>query len=95
MSLELSELERVIRLAHLEIDEDRKIAYLAQIQKKLDYMEQLNKLDLSSVKPSAHAHVQETVLREDVVVPQGDLLLEMNAPVWEEGAFRVPRILAE
>ena len=95
MSLELSELERVIRLAHLEVDEDRKAAYLKQIQTTLDYMEQLNRLDLSQVQPSAHAHVQETVLREDVVVAQEGLLLDVNAPLWEDGAFEVPRILAE
>ena len=95
MPLDLSELERVIRLAHLEIDEDRKMAYLMQLQRTLDYMDQLNRLDLSSVKPSAHAGAQGMVLRDDVVVDHVDLLLEQNAPDWESGGFRVPRILAE
>lgn len=95
MSLELSELERVIRLAHLDVDDARKEKYLVQIQKTLSYMEQLNQLDLSGVSPTSHAHVTETVLREDVVRPQGDLLLSKNAPDWDSGAFGVPRILSE
>ena len=93
MSLELSELDRVIRLAHLEIDDVRKQKYLQQIQQILSYMEQLNQLDLSNVAPTAYAQVTETVLREDVVRSQPDLMLDKNAPDWESEAFSVPRIL--
>jgi aspartyl-tRNA(Asn)/glutamyl-tRNA(Gln) amidotransferase subunit C len=95
MSLELSELERVIRLAHLDVDDARKEKYLVQIQRTLSYMEQLNQLDLSNVVPTSHGQVTETVLREDEVRSQGDLMLDHNAPDWDSGAFGVPRILAE
>lgn len=94
MALELTELDRAIQLAHLDVDAEKKALYFSQIQVILTYMDQLNALDLSDVSPSAHAHDEGTVLREDVVVTHTDLLLEENAPAWEDGVFMVPKILA-
>ena len=93
MNLSKKDIEHVAKLAHLEIDEARKDLYLKNLSEVLTYMDQLNELDVSGIEPSAHASETGTQLREDVVVEQNDLDIEGNAPIWEMGAFRVPKIL--
>jgi aspartyl-tRNA(Asn)/glutamyl-tRNA(Gln) amidotransferase subunit C len=91
--LSMQDLDHVIRLAHLEIEPERKAIYLKKLQNVLTYVDQLKQLDVDDVRPSSHALNQSTRLRDDVVVPQPDLALEPNAPLWEDNAFRVPKIL--
>ncbi len=91
--LSMQDLDHVIKLSHLEISPSRKDMYLKKLQQVLGYMDQLKRLNVDDVKPSSHAINQSTRLREDVVVPQPDLPLELNAPQWEAHSFRVPKIL--
>ena len=93
MSLTMEDLEHVIKLAHLEVDPAEKEKYLKQLTNILGYMEQLNELDLSNIDPSSYASDRGTFLREDEVKQSEDLLLEKNAPKWENGCFRVPKII--
>jgi aspartyl-tRNA(Asn)/glutamyl-tRNA(Gln) amidotransferase subunit C len=93
MTLKMHDLDAVAALAHLQLEPDEKKQYLSQLGRIFEYMEQLNKLDLSGVTPTLHASDMETPLREDVVVAQPDLMLQKNAPAWENGCFRVPKIL--
>ncbi|RAP35213.1 Asp-tRNA(Asn)/Glu-tRNA(Gln) amidotransferase GatCAB subunit C [Candidatus Marinamargulisbacteria bacterium SCGC AAA071-K20] len=93
MSLEMPDLEKALRLSHLEISEADKLLYLGQLHSIIEYMKVLEAMDLDKVEPSAYAHDQQQYLREDVVEDQGDLLLEKNAPDWQDGSFSVPKIL--
>lgn len=93
MSLSKKDIDHAAKLAHLEIDDERKAAYLKSLSDVLGYMDQLNELDVSGIAPSAHATDTGTQLREDTVVTHTDFDIENNAPHWEMGAFRVPKIL--
>ncbi len=93
MSLPMKDLEQVIQLAHLHVEDAEKERYLSQLSKILDYMEHLNKLDLSHVSPTLHAAEEPTPLRADEVVAHENLMLSQNAPAWEAHCFRVPKIL--
>ena len=93
MALSISDLEHVLTLAHLEIAQPEKATYLAQLGGILQYMEELNALDLSAIGPSSYANDQPTLLRDDVLRPTTGLALATNAPDWEGNAFRVPKIL--
>jgi aspartyl-tRNA(Asn)/glutamyl-tRNA(Gln) amidotransferase subunit C len=93
MSLEMSDLEKALRLSHLEIGESEKLLYLGQLHSIIEYMAVLEAMDLENVEPSAYAHDQKQYLREDIVEDQGDLLLEKNAPDWQGDSFSVPKIL--
>lgn len=95
MTITKKELDRIIHLAHLDVSEERRLAYVSQVNDILTHMEQLNDLNLDNIPPSAHARIQETLLREDVAVSQDHLHLEKNAPAWEDNAFRVPKILGD
>lgn len=93
MTFSQSDLDHIIQLAHLDVSLELKEKFLPQIQSILTHMESINQFDLSQVPPAATAFSVDMVLRDDVVVPQPDLRLAENAPLWADHAFVVPRIL--
>jgi len=90
------EVERVAKLARLEISEAEKEAFSKQLSAILTYMEQLRKLDTTGVEPTATVLAQTNVFRDDVVSPSlpPDKALA-NAPEPTEGFFSVPKILED
>ena len=92
MTLSMQDLDYVLELSHLEITPQAKEQYLLQLQSILGHMEALNKLDLDATQPTYYGDVEASSYREDEVVPQENLLLEENAPRWENGCFQVPKI---
>jgi len=92
MSLEMRDLDHVLKLSYLDISEEEKAQFLPQLQRTLGFMNDLDQLDLYGVEPSAYATDQAHYLREDVVNNQNDLFLEKNAPSWEAQCFSVPKM---
>ena len=93
MSLSEADLEQVTSLAHLELDSDLKVLYVSQLNLILDQVDTLNSLDLTNVSEMTTVVEQDHFQREDIAKKPGDLLLETNAPAWEFGGFRVPKIV--
>lgn len=93
MPLTPDDLEKLMELAHLDIPEPERPVYLGQLQKVFSHLASLEHVHLEGLEASSHAFDQETVFRSDDVVEQGDLFLEANVPLWENGCFRVPKIL--
>lgn len=90
------EVERVAKLARLEITEGEKDAFSKQLSSILTYIEELKSWDTTGIEPTATVLEQTNVLREDRAQPS--LPVEqalMNAPDSDGGYFRVPRILEE
>ena len=88
------DIEKVARLARLELSEEEKVTFGSQLEQILTYMEQLNRLDTSGVEPTSHAIPVYNVFREDEVkpsLPQEEVLA--IAPDEEDGHFKVPRII--
>ncbi len=88
------DIEKVARLARLELSEEEKLTFGNQLEQILTYMEQLNRLDTSGVEPTSHAIPIYNVFREDEVkpsLPQEEVLA--IAPDEEDGHFKVPRII--
>ena len=50
-------------------------------------------MDLDQVEPMTTVVQQAHYKRNDDPKKPADLLLEKNAPEWESGAFRVPKII--
>ncbi len=88
------DIEKVAKLARLELSgEDREI-FGNQLEQVLTYMEQLNRLDTTGVDPTSHAIPIYNVFRDDEVkpsIPQEEVLA--ISPDEEEGHFKVPRII--
>ncbi len=96
MQISREEVERVAKLARLEISEAEKDAFSKQLSAILTYVEQLKRLDTAGVEPTATVLAQTNVLREDRVCPSLPPEAALaNAPEQTEGFFSVPQILED
>jgi len=87
-------IEKVARLARLELSEDEMETFGDQLEQILTYMEQLNRLDTTGVEPTSHAIPIYNIFREDEVkssLAQEEVLT--IAPDEEDGHFKVPKII--
>jgi len=88
------DIEKVARLARLELSEEEKVTFGNQLEQILTYMEQLNRLDTTGVEPTSHAIPLHNAFREDETrpsFPQEEVL--SISPDQENGHFKVPRII--
>lgn len=82
------------RLARLEVTPEEVEIFGGQLGRILDHVEQMNKLDISGIEPTAHAITVFDVIREDGVtesLPKATVL--ENAPRSANGLFVVPKVL--
>lgn len=82
------------RLARLEVTPEEVEIFGGQLGRILDHVEQMNKLDISGIEPTAHAITVFDVIREDGVTESlpKETILE-NAPRSANGLFVVPKVL--
>ena len=88
------EVERLAKLARLEIPEGETEKYVEQLNKIVDFVSQLEEIDLTEVEPLYHVLDQKNSGREDVVkdsLNHNDLL--ENAPDSKDLLFRVPPVI--
>ena len=81
-------------LARLKLSETEKEAHAEQLNKILGYMDKLNQLDTTHIKPTSHVVEMQNVFREDSVTPSipVDNALQ-NAPDKKDNFFRVPKVI--
>jgi len=90
------DVRKVAQLARLELPEDTISTYTGQLERILDYVDQLQAVDTDGVPPTTRAVEVINATREDRVVAtdvREDLLDQ--APQREGDFFRVPKRLAE
>ena len=89
----VKDVEHVAKLARLELTDEEKELYTKQLGDVLKYVEQMNEVDTSDVKPMTQVVDFCNVMREDV--PNLEISKEAlmsNAPDEENGFFKVPKI---
>lgn len=90
------EVIHVANLAKLALSEDEEQLYTEQLAAILDHARDIMALDTSIVEPTAHPLEIKNVFRPDEELPslnREEVLSQ--APAYEDGKFRVPRILGE
>ena len=88
------DIEKVAKLARIELSEEEKVTFGNQLEQILTYMEKLNRLDTKGVEPTSHAIPIYNVFREDVAKPSFPKEEVMGiSPDQEDGHFKVPRII--
>jgi aspartyl-tRNA(Asn)/glutamyl-tRNA(Gln) amidotransferase subunit C len=90
------EVQRVARLARLELTAEEQEHITPQLDAILGYMESLNALETGTVEPTTTVIPMVSVMREDEVRPsltREEVLA--NAPDPEGPFFRVPRIIED
>ncbi len=88
------DIDYVAKLARIELNDEQKQKYSAQLENVLDYFEKLSQVDVEGVEPSAHAHSIYNVWRDDEPTPSmsiDDALL--NAPAKRENQIVVPKVV--
>ena len=90
------DVRKVAELARLALPEDKIATYTVQLERILDYVDQLDAVNTSEVPPTTRAVEVVNVSRQDQVkpTPVREALLNL-APQREGDFFRVPRILAD
>jgi len=94
MSAPQLDIDRVAKLARLALTPGEKATFAAQLGSVLHHIEQLAKVDITGVEPSAHAFAVQNVWQEDVARP--GLAVEQalrNAPVQRENMIVVPKVV--
>ncbi|MBR6344035.1 MAG: Asp-tRNA(Asn)/Glu-tRNA(Gln) amidotransferase subunit GatC [Selenomonadaceae bacterium] len=90
------DLDNVAVLSRLSIPEEQADKYMGQMDAFLTYVENLSGVDTEQVQPTTYALPMQNVFREDVVKPSLDREAALsNAPLKEDGYFKVPRVLEE
>lgn len=88
------DIEKVAKLARLQLSEDEKKRFESQLDQILTHIEQLNRVDTAGVEPTSHAIPIHNAFREDKTkssFPKEEVM--GIAPSAEDGHFRVPRII--
>lgn len=84
----------IAKLARVNLSEDEKKTFSAQLENILVYIEKLNELDTKNTEPTSHVLELSNVVRDDSVkksLQREDAL--MNAPDHTEKFYRVPKII--
>lgn len=94
MAISMEQVEYVADLARLALDEKEKQLLTEQLNKILDYANQLQELAVEDVPPTSHVLPLHNVLRKDEVRPwlTNEEALA-NAPDSADGQFRVPAVM--
>ncbi len=93
-TIDPQQVQRLAKLARLDLSDDERARYAGQLDTILRYVEQLAQVDTSDCDPLAHPLPLTDVLRGDVPAPgldQQDALA--NAPARHQGFFKVPTVL--
>ena len=88
MKVTKEDLDKVAVLSRLSIPEEESGKYIGQLDKFLTYVENLEAVDTTDVKPTTYALPMQNVFREDIPKPslERDRALS-NAPLKEDGYF--------
>lgn len=94
MAISESDVRHVALLARLALTDEQVTRLQGELNSILGHIEQMQKLDLSDVEPTAHSIPLRNVTRPDVIrAGLSRELALMNAPEAENGAFVIPRIV--
>ena len=87
-------IDHVAQLARIALTADEKAKFSQQLGDVLHHIEQLSKIDVSGVEPTAHAFAVHNVWREDIAKPglPVDAALR-NAPAQRDNMIVVPKVV--
>jgi aspartyl-tRNA(Asn)/glutamyl-tRNA(Gln) amidotransferase subunit C len=94
MKLSRQEVESIAQLARLEISAGEVAAYVDNLSRIIDFVQQLERADTEGVTPMAHPLNMTQPLRDDVVTERDQrALFQQNAAAVEAGLYLVPRVI--
>ncbi len=88
------DIDYIANLARLALTPEEKAKFAQQLGDVLHHIEQLGKVDVSGVEPTAHAFPVHNVWQDDA--PRAGLPVELalqNAPAQRENMISVPKVV--
>ena len=94
MSITEDEARKVAHLARIRVEDAALPALASELNNILQFMEQLNEVDVEGVEPMAGVTPMRLKRREDVVTA-GEMAEKIlkNAPDARQGFFAVPKVV--
>jgi aspartyl-tRNA(Asn)/glutamyl-tRNA(Gln) amidotransferase subunit C len=94
MIIDEKTIHKVADLARIEIKEEEVSSLSSEMNKILTFMEKLNELDTTNVKPLVYMNEEVNVWREDIAKEEISVADGLkNAAVHNESYFFVPKII--
>ena len=94
MAIDAATVRKVAHLARIKTPEDRLEPMAQELNGILNWIEQLNEVDVQGVEPMTSNVAQPLRLRKDVVTDGGKLdAVLSNAPKSADGFFVVPKVV--
>ena len=94
MEITEKDVEHVSSLAHLKFDDETKKNITTQLKKILAYVEKLNELDTTDIKPTSHALPLQNVFKDDLIKTIFNKEISFqNAPQFDKHHYQVPKII--
>jgi aspartyl-tRNA(Asn)/glutamyl-tRNA(Gln) amidotransferase subunit C len=90
------DVERVARLARLELDPHEQDLFARQLADILAYAEQIQRVDTTGIEPTSHAPGSGASMRDDAVLPSLPREASLEAAPDADltgGLFKVPRVM--
>jgi aspartyl-tRNA(Asn)/glutamyl-tRNA(Gln) amidotransferase subunit C len=94
LSIDIETARRVAKLARIRVDEGDLPALAGELSGILQFMEQLNEVDVTGIEPMTSVTPMRLKRRADVVA-DGNIqsAILKNAPDAREGFFAVPKVV--
>ena len=94
MSINKDTVKYTAALGRIELSEKEIEHFTGQLDKILDYVHKLKKVDVSKLAPTSHVLEMKNVYRDDKVKPSLPVDEVMkNAPAMERNLFKVGKII--
>jgi aspartyl-tRNA(Asn)/glutamyl-tRNA(Gln) amidotransferase subunit C len=94
MNLDSKTIQKIADLARIHIDDKEVDTLIPEMNKILSFMEKLNELDTSNVKPLVYMNEATNVWREDIVKQEISTTDGLkNAAKHSDRFFMVPKII--
>ena len=94
MSVTIKDVDKIAQLAKLKFKENEKVKLQSELNKILEYIDQLNELNLDNIEPLENINETENVLTKDEIeiwLTNAESL--RNAPSKTGKFFKVPKVL--
>ena len=95
MNIDNSTLEKLEKLSHLKVSDEKRAEIINQLSDILEYVESLNELDTAELDSYFSTLSGGTPMREDIPSSDSDIpkIILQNAPEAKDDFFIVPAII--
>lgn len=93
-SINSDEIRRLAALANIGLNDDQVNAFASEIDEIIGFVEKLSNVNTDEIETTDQVTGLVDVWRDDEVKPSLDYeAINLNAPEWEDGHFKVRRVL--